>query len=114
MVFIVGAASLRTTVSVTITGAGDSKRCYAIINGTKQYSAGTHEVNSGDTITFGVSGSPRFPGLVTIDGTQVLKVPSTSAQTYDWTVPSGNSTIKIVMYYNPEFSPAGQINVTTA
>ena len=103
-----------TTIAVTITGKGDSRRCYAIINGTKQHSAGTHEVNAGDTITFGVSGSPRFPGLVTIDGTQVLKVPSSSTKTYDWTVPSGISTIKIIMYYNREFSPDGRITVTTA
>ena len=103
-----------TTIAVTITGSGDSRKCYAIINGTKQYEAGTHEVYAGDTITFGVSGNPRFPGLVTIDGTQVLKVTSSSTKTYGWTVPSGISTIKIVMYYNFEFSPDGRITVTTA
>ena len=103
-----------TPITVTITGSGHSTRCYAIINGTKRYSAGTHEVNAGDTITFGVSGNASFPGLVTIDGTQVLKVPSSSVQTYGWTVPSGISTIKIVMYYNLQFSPDGRITVTTA
>ena len=38
------------SVAVTITGSGNRSRCYATINGTKQYEAGTHEVNAGDTI----------------------------------------------------------------
>ena len=38
------------SVVVTITGSGNRSRCYATINGTKQYSAGMHEVNAGDTI----------------------------------------------------------------
>ena len=41
-------------ITVTITGSGSQNYCYAIINGTKRYSEGTHEVNAGDTITFGV------------------------------------------------------------
>ena len=103
-----------TPIVVTITGSGDSSKCYAIINGTKQYSAGTHEVNAGDTITFGVSGSPVLTGFVKVDGTKVFEVTNPSAKTYDWTVPSGISTITIIMYYNPEFSPDGRITVTTA
>ena len=114
MVFIAGAASLRTPVSVTITDSGHSSYCYAIINGTKQYEAGTHEVNAGDTITFGVYGSNK-EGSVTIDGTEVLRVTGMTIQTYDWTVPSGISTIEITMGYT--FSPIagrGTITVTTA
>ena len=104
-----------TTIAVTITSAGDAKSCYAIINGTKQYSAGTHEVNAGDTITFGVFGIPEqgFQGWVKIDGTQVLKVTSASTKTYDWTVPSGISTIEIAMKYYYDLK-CGRITVTTA
>ena len=102
-------------VTVTITGSGDSSKCYAIINGTKQYSAGTHEVNAGDTITLGVYGIPEngFNGFVKIDGTEVLRVTSAKTKTYDWTVPSGISTIEIAMqyYYDLRFS---RIIVTTA
>lgn len=111
MVFIAGAASLRTPVAVTITGSGDSSYCYAIINGTKQYSTGTHEVNTGDTITFGVHGA-TYVGTITIDGTPVLKVTDGSTQTYDWTVPIGISTIEIAMTL-PSTS-CGRIAVTTA
>ena len=114
MVFIAGAASLRTPISVTITGTGDSSKCYAIINGTKHYSAGTHEVNAGDTITFGVYGrnSTNY-GALTIDGTRVLKVTNEKTQTYDWTVPSGISTIEIDLDTAKTFS-YGTITVTTA
>ena len=98
------------SVVVTITGSGNSS-CYVTINGTKQYSAGTHEVNAGDTITFSVFGS-RNPGWVTIDGTEVLKVTSGSTETYDWTVPSGISTVEIAMTCQ-SFSH-GRITVTTA
>ena len=93
-------------IAVTITGSGNSTSCYAIINGAKQYSAGTHEVNSGDTITFGVL------GWVKIDGTQVLETTGQSTETYDWTVPSGISAIEIAMELIP-FSHS-TITVTTA
>ena len=99
------------SIAVTITGSGNSASCYATINGTKQYSAGTHEVNAGDTITFGVIGSSN-PGWVTIDGTEVLRVTDKTTQTYDWTVPSGISTIEIAMELI-SFSHA-EITVTTA
>ena len=100
------------SVTVTITGTGDARYCYATINGTKQYSAGTHEVNAGDTITFGVHGqNPRAYGFVKIDGTRVLKVTNGSVQTYDWTVPSSISAIEISMSVK---SSNGAIAVTTA
>lgn len=100
-------------VAVTITGTGYSKYCYAIINGTKQYSAGTHEVNAGDTITFGVYGKSRDPGYVEIDGTEVLRATDGATQTYDWTVPNGISTVEIAMEYSSR-PVYGRITVTTA
>ena len=110
MVFITGTASLRTPVSVTITGSGDSFKCYATINGTRQYSAGTHEVNTGDNIKFGVLGKTS-KGWVKIDGTQVLEATGSATQTYNWTVPYGISTIEIAMAYSNE---RGTITVTTS
>lgn len=101
------------SVAVTITGSGNSDSCYAIINGTKQYSAGAHEVNAGDTITFGViGGSSSAYGFVKIDGTEVLRVTDKTTKTYDWTVPSGISAIEIAMELI-SFSHA-EITVTTA
>ena len=105
------------SIAVTITGSGDSSKCYAIINGTKQYSAGTHEVNAGDTITFGVFGyNTSVPGYVKIDGTEVLRVTNSSTKTYGWTVPNGISTVEIAMNYRSEGSRPnyGRITVTTA
>lgn len=101
-----------STVTVTITGSGNSGSCYATINGTKQYSAGTHEVHAGDTITFGVSGSRKNPGWVKINGTEVLKATANKPQTYDWTVPSGISTVEIALIYRSW--SYGRITVTTA
>lgn len=102
-------------ITVTITGSGNSTYCYAIINGTKQYSAGTHEVNTGDTITFGVYGaSSAYYGLVKIDGAEVLRT-TIGLDTYEWTVPSGISTIEITMKYtSPSSTRNGKITVTTA
>ena len=100
------------SVVVTITGSGNPASCYATINGTKQYSAGTHEVYAGDTITFGVIGGSSNPGWVKIDGTEVLRVTDKTMETYDWTVPSGISTIEIAMELI-SFSHA-EITVTTA
>ena len=100
------------TIAVTITGqGGDEYCCYAIINGTKQYRAGTHEVNAGDTITFGVFGQDSmYNGTVTIDGTRVLNVDNSETRTYDWIVPEV-STVKIAMNYQ---SGKYGITVTTA
>ena len=89
-----------TTIAVTITGSGNARYCYATINGTKQYRAGTHEVNVGDTITFGVYGTKKHPGTIIIDGTKVLSAINQTTETYDWTVPSVNSDIKIAMAYS--------------
>ena len=100
------------SIAVTITGSGNSGNCYATINGTKQYSAGTHEVNAGDTITFGVAGSINELGWVEIDGTEVLLATDFAVKTYDWTVPSGISTIEIAMTY--QTWSFGRITVTTA
>ena len=101
-----------TPIVVTITGSGNSSNCYAIINGTNQYSAGTHEVNAGDTITFGVFGSQSHSGYVIIDGVKVLRATNSSLKTYDWIVPDGISTVEIAMTYRTkEYS---RIDVTTA
>ena len=103
------------SVAVTITGSGNANYCYAIINGTKQYRAGTHEVSAGDTITFGVLGkSSMFHGSVTIDGTEVLRVTNGSLKTYDWTVPNGISTVEIEMAVGHNPRNNGTITVTTA
>ena len=101
-------------ITVTILGAGNASYCYAIINGTKQYEAGTHEVKAGDTITFGVKGRNSVnTGYVKIDGTKVIEVTDTSTQTYDWTVPNGISTVKIRMNFASN-TITGRIIVTTA
>ena len=103
---------LPVAIAVTITGSGNSSYCYAIINGTIQKEAGTHEVYSGDTITFGVRGkSSRNPGTVTIDGTKVLSTADTTTHTYDWIVPNGISTVEIAMVY--EDRSKGTITVIT-
>lgn len=99
-------------IPVTITGSGKLSDCYAIINGTKRYRAGTYEVNRGDTITFGLTGGLRSSTL-TIDGTQVLEViGSSTTETYDWTVSYSISTVEIAMTYNP--LTGGTITVTTS
>ena len=103
---------VQTPIAVTITGTGNSASCYATINGTKQYEAGIHEVNAGDTITFCVIGGRKNPGWVEIDGTQVLQATSSSQETYDWTVPSGISTVEIALNYRSW--SYGRITVTTA
>ena len=100
-------------ITVTITGAGSANYCYATINGTKQYSAGTHEVNAGDTITFGIFGrSSSTYGFVKIDGTEVLRVTDKTTKTYNWTVPNGISTVEIAM--STQAANYGRIIVTTA
>ena len=101
-----------TPITVTITGSGSETRCCAVINGTNQYSAGTHEVNVGDTITFCVYGN-RDPGWIEIDRTEVLSVVSGTVEYYVWTVPSGISSIEIALNYN-SWPSYGRITVTTA
>ena len=104
-----------TPASVTITGTGNSRNCYATINGTK-YSAEANniEVMSGDTITFGVYGySSKYYGEVVIDGTQTLKVTDKTTKTYNWTVPDGVKTISIGFTYT-SIRQNGRITATTA
>ena len=104
-----------TPIAVTITGKGNSNYCYATINGTKQYAAGSFEVYAGDTITFGVRRNPPGYGWVKIDGTQVLEALSGSTETYDWIVPSGISAIEIAMEHKRMgTSRTSTITVTTA
>lgn len=105
-----------STIAVTITGRGDSTYCYVIINDAIYHEAGTHEVNSGDRINFGVFGrSTSNYGSVTIDGTEALRVTNGSTKNYSWKVPSGISTIKIAMKYtNQMIARNGRITVTTA
>ena len=103
-----------TTIVVTIIRPGDKSYCYATINGTKQYKAGTYEVYAGDTITFGVYGSAsQKSGWVVIDGTEVLRADAAKTETYDWTVPRGISAIEIAMEYSPGYQK-GTITGTTA
>ena len=64
-----------------------------------------------DSWTVGNS-NPGNPGWVEIDGTQVLQATSSSQKTYDWTVPSGISTIEIALNYKSW--SYGRITVTTA
>ena len=102
-------------IAVTITGSGDSTYCYATINGTKCYRPGTYEVNTGDTITFGVYGRDGYDGWVRLDGVEKLLVASSKKKIYAWTVPSDISTIKIAMTYNSKSSERfSRIAVTTA
>ena len=103
--------AITTPVAVTITGSGDSSYCYATINGTKLYSAGTHEVKAGDTIAFSITGFIMTEGFIKIDGTTVVSSTTSQLQTYDWTVPNDISTVKIALEYS---SYAGKITVTTA
>lgn len=105
-------------VAVMITGTGDIKHCYAIVNGIKLYAEVINEieVKPGDTITFGVYGtSQSYYGEVKIDGIQVLKATNQITQTYSWTVPSGISSATIAMtYISKAGRRSGNITVTTA
>lgn len=103
-------------ITLTITGSGDSTYCYVTIDGSKRYGAGTFEVNAGDTLTFGVYGrSTSYVGSVTIDGSTALSVTDRTTKTYDWTVPSGVSTISISMSYTSSSTTRrGVITVTTS
>ena len=105
-----------TPFYATITGSGSSTYCHATINGTKYYSAKSDiPVWAGDTITFGVRGrSATYYGEVVIDGSQVLVVTSTTTSIYEWTVPSGITSISIAMSYTSTTNQRnGRITVTT-
>ena len=102
-------------VVVTITGKGNSSKCYAIINGTKQYSAGTYEVNRGETIRFYLeyNKNPTPESTLTIDGEKLADISSGFAY-YDWIVPDGTSTVEINFYINMFGATTGKTIVTTA
>lgn len=105
-----------TPASVTISGTGESRYCYATINGKKYSEAASGiSVMPGDTITFGVYGrSSTYYGRVTIDGTQALNVTNRTTATYNWTVPDGVKTISIAFTYESTDSRRnGRIVVTT-
>ena len=103
-------------IPVTVTGRGNTSYCYATIGGETVTAAGTYTVKSGDTITFGVYGSPKSNGSVKIDGTRVLIASSSATETYDWTIPSDISSIEIDLSYRgtPTRPTYGTITVTTA
>ena len=110
-----GGSAAPSPVAVTITGEGNTTYCYATINGTKYYGAGSYEVMPGDKITFGVYGrNTTNYGRVTIDGQQVLNVTNQTTQTYEWTVPDDISAITMQMSYtSSSYSRNGRIVVTT-
>lgn len=112
MVFVAGAGavSLRTSVSVTITGSGDSSYCYTTINGTKYYSAAFLNVNSGEKITFYVD---IDAGSITIDGEQITDASGGLGGEYTWTVPSGITTITIALT-STTWPLSNSITVTTS
>ena len=114
MILFAKRSKAATPIAVAITGTGNESRCYATINGTKYTSATTGiEVMSGDTITFGVYGSnSRYPGIVRIDGTDVLTVTNQSTSTYYWNVPDGITNISIEIRLPHKY--IGRITVTTA
>lgn len=104
------------TVRVTLTGTGNVTYCYATINGTKRYGAGTFDVTPGSTITFGVYGrSSTYPGWVKVDGESILDVTSQSTKTVGWAIPSGVNNVSIAFSYPSSTSSSrrGQITVTT-
>ena len=105
-----------TDVTVTLTGSGNTTYCYATINGTKRYSAGTYTVQQGDSITFAVYGrSAAYAGEVKINGTKVKSVTNQTTQTYVWTVPSGIRSVAVNFSYTSTSSQRnGKITVTTS
>lgn len=102
-------------INVTLTGNGNTTYCYATINGTKRYGAGTYQVEPGSTITFGVYGrSATYQGWVKVDGDTILSVTNQSTQTVAWDVPEDANAVAISFYYASTSSQRrGQITVTT-
>lgn len=103
------------TIPVTITGTGDSSRCYVTINGTTYYSAASDiMVSPGDIIRFTVYGySAALSGRVTIDNTTVVN--GTGTKTYDWTIPDYAAVVAIVLSHTSAGGDRtyGRITVTT-
>lgn len=103
-------------VAVTITGTGNSTRCYTTINGTTYTAAANGiEVMAGDAIAFCYWSSYFATGTLTIDGITIGTATANKAATYDWTVPNGITKISITLAYaNIGSNIAGNITVTTS
>ncbi len=73
--------------TVTVTGTGNTSRCYLTINGQKTFSAGTHEVARGDVVECFVSGSSdTVRKIITVNGETVLNDVGTAEKTYSYFV----------------------------
>ena len=98
------------TVTITVTGSGNSSYCYLTINGAKVYSAGTHEVSPGDVIACYAGAAPNTPTSVRhsikLNGVTVKSSSGGTASLYSYTATTdatislsregyGNSTITI-------------------
>lgn len=100
-------------VTVTVSGNGNSKICYATINGTNYTGTGSATVRSGDTIAFALRAADAFSkGTVTVDGTEVFSTTSTTAVTYSWDVPYGIRAVAIRLQYSSSYQAT--ITVTTS
>lgn len=107
-------------IAVTISGTGESGRCYATIGGTtytSEYDGDTSNISviAGDVITFCVySGKYIFlsEAAVEINGEKVAEASSVATPTtYEWTVPEGTTSIEIVLEY--DFMDCGMVTVST-
>lgn len=100
-------------VTITVSGSGNTKNCYATIDGTKYIGTGGKTVRSSDTITFGLRAASAFnKGTVTVDGTEVFSTTSTTAVTYSWDVPYGIKAVAIRLQYSSSYQAT--ITVTTS
>lgn len=118
--------------AVTITGTGQTSRCYVTIGGTKYTTATTGlSVMTGDTITCTVnipSGAGTAGSTVTLNGAVIFTSSSGSASgggsgfpgstssttsSYPWVVPKGTKTISIALTVGSSSSKASSIAITT-
>lgn len=104
-------------IAVTITGTGNTSRCYVTINGTTYTAAASGiEVSTGDIITFAVKATinAAMPyTYVSIDGEKVVSASVNSRlYTYEWTVPEGVTEVSIALTY--QSGRYGYIDVTTS
>lgn len=100
-------------VDITVTGSGNSSDCYIEISGAKIINAGEYTVKAGDVVIFGVYGSSKYKGTVTIDGTTVLT--ATSSAVYNWDVPTDINAAAVSLSYTSIASRRhGVIAVTTS
>lgn len=102
-------------VEIVLTGSGSATYCYATINGTNRYSAGTYSASPGDIVTFHVYGySSTYYGEITINGEQMLKVTDRTTQGYSFEIPLSADNIQISMSYTSTSTRRnGKIHVTT-